>query len=248
VRRAWRYIAIGIAVYLPFLVVTFPVDRLAAAVGHRVDGLSIQGVHGTVFAGEAASVLYAGNEVGPVRWHFRPSGLLRGRLEYHLDLRNPDYLGQGSVGVALGGALVGRDLELNLLPDRLINAFSPVAVASSGQLRLQLDRFALRDHQAQDVTGLLDWQAAELLAPLQLPLGDIQCAIESSASGLVARIIRGGTLGASGDVSLMPDGRYTVRVLLQPGPEVTADTRSLLEAMIPPRPDGKFLIDTSGRL
>jgi general secretion pathway protein N len=248
VKYAWRYIAIGIAAYLTVLLVTFPVERLTGAVAQRVDGLSIQAVTGSVLAGEAASLRYQGNEIGPVHWRFSPSGLLRGRLEYRLDLRNPVYHGHGRVGLATDGAIAGRDVELQLLPDSVLNAFSPMALSSGGQLRLQLDRFVLRDSQLQDVTGLLDWQAAELLAPLQLPLGDIQCAIESTASGLVARLVRGGTLGASGDITLTPDGRYTVQVLLAPGPEVTAETRSLLEAMLQSRPGGKFLIRASGRL
>jgi general secretion pathway protein N len=248
VKHAWRYIAIGIAVYLPVLLVTFPVERLTGAVAQRVDGLTIQALTGSVLAGEAASLRYQGNEFGPVHWRFSPSGLLHGRLEYRLDLRNPDYHGHGRVGLATDGAIVGRDIELQLLPDSVLNAFSPMALSGSGQLRLQLDRFVLRDSQAQDVTGLLDWQAAELLAPLQLPLGDIQCALESTASGLVARLIRGGILGASGDITLAPEGRYMVQVLLAPGPEVSAETRSLLEAMLQPRPGGKFLISASGRL
>lgn len=247
-RRAWRYIAIGLAIYLPILLLTFPVDRLTGAVERRVDGLSIGAVTGSVFAGQADSLQYQGSEHGPVNWRFSPGGLLRGRLEYRLDLQNPAHEGQATVGIATDGAITGHDIDLRLLPDPLINSFSPLAISSTGRMQLQLDRLVLRDNVAQEVSGLLDWQAAELLAPLQLPLGDIQCALETDdADGLVARITRGGTLGASGDVTLAPDGRYRVQLLLKPGPGVDADTRSLLETMTQARPDGSFLISAAGR-
>jgi general secretion pathway protein N len=248
VRHAWRYVAIGIAVYLLILVVTFPVDRLTNAVAHQIDGLSIQAVTGSLFSGQAGRLSYQGNDIGPVRWRFSPAGLLRGRLDYRLQLQHPDHQGHASVGMTPGGAIVGHDVELQLQPDRLLSAFSPMAVSSTGQLTLQLDSLVLRDNRAQEVSGILDWKAAALLAPLQLPLGDIQCVIENSGNDLVARIVRGGSLGASGDITLTPDGRYTIRVLLAPGPEVDADTRGLLGAMIPSRPDGKFLINTTGRI
>lgn len=248
-RHVWRYIALGIAVYIPILLATFPLGQLTGAVESRVAGLSIQAVDGTLFTGRAGSLRYQGAEYGPVSWRLSPAGLLRGRLEYRLALEHPDYHGAGRVGITPGGAIIGRDVELQLMPDRLISVFSPIAVSTAGQLRLELDGFALRDNRMQDVSGLLDWRAAQLLAPLQLPLGDVQCALESSAdAGLVARIIQGGTLGASGDVTLAPDGRYTLRLLLAPGPELDADTRGLLEAMLQPRPDGTFLISESGRL
>lgn len=247
-KRAWRYLAIGIAVYIPVLLATFPVERLSGAVERQVAGLAIRDVSGSLFAGQAGSLAYRGEEFGPVHWRFSPAGLLRGRLEYHLDLQNPAYQGQGRLGVALNGALVGHAFDLQLLPDRLINSFSPLAITSAGQLALQLDHFVLRNGQAQDVNGLLEWRAAELLSPLLLPLGDIECAIENSGQDLVARVIRGGALGASGDVVLTPDGRYTVRVLLAPGPEVAAETTNLLQTMMRRQPDGKFLVNSTGRL
>jgi len=239
---------IGIAVYIPILLVTFPVARLTGALEHQVDGLTIQAVTGSVFAGQAGRLRFRANELGPVRWRFSPSGLLRGRLEYRLELTHPDHLGHASVGITPGGNLVGHDLDLQLQADPLINAVSPIAVSSSGRLALQLDSFALRDNRPQNISGMLEWQAAELRSPLALQLGDIQWALQSAGDDLVARIIRGGTLGASGDITLAPDGRYTVNMQLQPGPDVDAGTRSLLGSIAQLQPGGNYLIHATGRL
>lgn len=247
-RHAWRFIAVGIAVYIAILLASFPVERLTAALERQLSGVSIRAVSGSVFSGQAGQLGYQGAELGPVSWRFSPTGLLRGRLAYRLELKNPDYHGHGRVAITPRGAILGRDLDLQLNADRLLNAFSPVALSSGGQLSLHLDTFAWRDNRPQDVTGQLDWQAAELRSPLQLMLGDIQCALESSEHGLVVRIIRGGTLGASGDITLAPDGRYTVNVLLQPGPGVDANTLGLLETAAQPRPGGGYLIRTTGHL
>lgn len=247
-RHAWRYIAIGIAVYIPILLVTFPVAHLTGAIERQVDGLSIEAVTGSVFAGQAGRLRYQANELGPVSWRFSPTGLLRGRLEYRLELKHPDYHGHASLGITPGGALVGHDIDMQLQADRILNAFSPIALTSTGRLTLQLDTFAWRDNKPQDVSGLLDWQAAELRSPLQLQLGDLQLVLESAGDELVARIIRGGTLGASGDITLVPDGRFTVSVLLKPGPGVDANTRGLLETVAQLQPRGDYLIRTTGRL
>jgi len=248
VKHAWRYIAIGIAVYIPILLVTFPVARLTGAIERQVDGLSIEAVTGSVFAGQAGRLRYQASELGPVSWRFSPLGLLHGRFEYRLELKHPDHHGHASVGVTPGGALVGHDLDLQLQADRLLNAFSPIALTTAGQVTLQLDTFAWRDNKPLNVSGLLDWRAAELRSPLQLQMGDLQLALESAGDELVARIIRGGTLGASGDITLVPDGRYTVSVLLKPGADVDANTRGLLETVAQLQPGGDYLIRTTGRL
>lgn len=248
-RHAWRYIAIGIAVYIPILLITFPVERLTGALERQVSGLSIRAVTGSVYSGQAVHLGYEGVELGPVNWRFSPTGLLYGRLAYHLELNNPDYHGFGRVAITPRGAITGHDVDLQLQADRLLNAFSPVALSSDGQLSLQLESFTWQDNLMQDIRGLLEWRAALLRSPLPLALGDIQCALESSGNGgLIVRIIRGGALGASGDITLAPDGRYTVNVLLQPGPGVDPNTLSLLEAAAQSRPDGGYLIRTTGRL
>jgi len=248
VKHVWRYIAIGIAAYIPILLATFPVENLTGAIERRIAGLSLSAVTGTLFSGHAGSLRYDASELGPVNWRLSPSGLLRGRLEYRLELQNPDQPGHASVGITLHGALVGHDLDIQLQPDRLLNQFSPVALAGSGRLTLQLDTFAWQDNLPRDISGQLDWQAAQLLSPLQLQLGDIQCALESAGDDVIAHITRGGRLGASGDITLGPDGRYTVRVLLAPGAGVDDDTRGLLAAVAQVQPDGDYLIQTTGRL
>lgn len=247
-KHAWRYIALGIAVYVPVLLATFPVERLTGAVASQVEGLSFQAVTGSLFSGRVASLVYQGNEIGPVRWRFSPAGLLKARLEYRVEAENPAHTGQGLLGISPAGNLVGEAVDLQILPDPLINSFAPLTVSSTGQLHLVLERFVLRGQQAQDVTGRLEWLAAELLAPVQLPLGDIRCDIASEPDGVVARITEGGVLGASGTITLTHDGAYNVRLLLDPGPEAGADTRGLLAAMLPPDAGGRFPITLTGRL
>lgn len=246
-RHAWRYIALGIAVYLPVLLATFPVERLTGAVASQVEGLSFQAVTGSLFSGRVASLVYQGEEIGPLRWRFSPAGLLKARLEYRIEAENPAHTGHGLLGITPTGKLVGGAIDLQILPDPLINTFSPLAVTSTGQLHLMLDRIELSGQQVQDVSGRLEWLAAELLAPVQLPLGDIRCDIVSEPGGVVVRVREGGTLDASGDITLTHDGGYTVRLLLDPGPEAGADTRSLLEAMLPQDAGGRFPIALGGR-
>jgi len=248
VKNVWRYIAFGIAAYIPILLATFPAEHLTGAIEHRVEGLSIEAVSGSIFSGHAGRLRYQAAELGPVRWRFSPAGLLRGRLEYRLELEHPDHHGHASAAITPHGDVVGHDLDLQLQPDPLLSAFSPVALASGGRLSLQLDTFAWRDNRPQDISGLLEWQAAELYSPLQLQLGDIQCALESAGDELVARVISGGRLGASGDITLAPDGGYRVNVLLEPGADVDDNTRGLLEMGTQLQPGGKYLIQTTGRL
>ncbi len=246
--RVWRLVALGVGAYLLVLVTTFPAERVSTMLQDQIADLSLHGVSGSAFSGQAAQVVYQGLDLGSVQWRFRPLALLLGHLEYRLELMHPDNHGQLHAGKTLTGRTYIHDMDIQLLPDRLINHYSPVSVDTSGTLRLVFATFNPGADYSGAVEGRIEWQDAVILAPMSLVLGQLQLDVVTDNGELVGHFTNGGDLGVSGDLALSPVYAYRVNLLLRPGNNVSPDTLNMLEQSAQRQPDGDYRIDLSGQL
>ena len=244
---AWRYLAIGAAAYFLILIAGFPASYARNTLQSALPGLQLAELSGSVFSGHSSQAVYRGIDLGKVDWQFRPLALLLLRLEYHLEFSHPDNHGQLNIGIRPGGDVIGHDLQMQMLSDRLVNQFSPVAIQSRGSVDLIVEHFEVDDQQLRQVSGTAAWQGAAIDAPLALPLGEIGLALNSRADTLVATVTRGGALGLSGEILLEPGNRYVLDLVLRPAAAVGSDTRELLAAALQSHPAGGYQLKTSGR-
>jgi len=119
-RRAGLLLAAGVGTYLLILLANYPAARLAAHLQQQYAPLVIHSVSGSVFSGSAARVERNALVAGPVHWTFRPSGLLKGRLEYRLqgDLMQEPF--EGHVGIDLAGRIHLQEVQAELDPANLV--------------------------------------------------------------------------------------------------------------------------------
>jgi general secretion pathway protein N len=247
VQRAWRLVALGVAAYLLILITTFPASRVTAILEQRVSDLSVLAVSGSVFSGQASRVIWQDLDLGSVHWQFRPFALLLGRIEYLLELKHPANHGQLTAAVTLTGRVYAQDLELTLLPDRLLNHYSPVEVITSGELLLNFEEIDVADVFSDTTTGRLEWRDAAIIEPVNMVLGQLEVGVQGKMDALVGEVIQGGELGASGEVSLSPDNSYRLSLLLQPQSGAGKETLDMLEQAAQLQPNGDYLIEQSGQ-
>lgn len=247
-KYAWRYIAIGVAAYFLILLATFPVARLVGSLERQVDGLQLRAVTGSVFSGRAGRLAWQGNDLGAAEWRLQPLRLLLGAAEYRLELKHPEASGSTRLGVTLFGNVYGRELEMQLAPALMINRLSPVPVSAGGELTIRLARFVPAGKVPAGVQGTLAWRAAIIREPVEISLGDIEFSLDSVDDALLATVTQGGTLGASGDITVSDNDRYTIELLLQPDAAVSNETLGLLEMAARKQPGGKYRLTASGSL
>jgi general secretion pathway protein N len=246
--NAWRIGAIGVAVYLLILFATFPVTRITGSIEQRLDGVLLRGVSGSLWSGQAARVVYQGNDIGAVHWQFRPLRLLTGDIEYRIELLDEQGGGSGLLALSFGGRVHGRDLDLQLPPAGLINRFSPIGVVTGGSLVLQLQHFELPGKLPAAIQGTLRWQGARLSSPMELELGDLALDLASAGDDLVATVAEGGRLGLSGKISLQAGGRYAVDLQLHPSSAAGDEVRGVLDTLMRRLPDGGYQLAATGSL
>ena len=246
-QRAWRLITLGVAAYILILVTTFPAARVTGMLEQRVSGLSILAVSGSLFSGKASRVVWQELDLGTMHWQFSPLALLLGRVEYSVELTHPANAGQLAAGVTLFGNAYVHDLELKLLPDRIINHYSPIMVQTGGEWLLNFEEIDVNDIFSGSTNGEIAWQDAVILAPVNMVFGQLKLDVQGNNTALLGEIVAGGALGASGNVSLLADGGYQLDITLQPGPDATAETFDLLEQGAVLQSNGDYLIRQSGQ-
>ena len=245
-RRAGVLLAFGIVVYLLVVVIKWPAAQVEGYIEGQVPGLSLSAVSGSVFNGQAGHVSYQGNALGSVRWRFLSLTLLTGRVEYHLELSTSAGPGKANVGVTFAGNAYGHDIDLTLLPDPVINNYSPVVVRTSGEIKLLIETIKMSDGFPGELTGKAVWNSAAIFAPVEMAFGDAVMDMQSIGGELVGKIESTGEIGVSGEVALAP-GKYRVDLLLSPDAGVSKETELLLENATTVQADGKYQLRSSGQ-
>ena len=246
--RVWRLVALGVGAYLLILVITFPAARVSGMLLDQNADLSLGRVSGSVFSGQAAQLVYQGLDLGEVHWQFRPLALLLGRVEYRIELMSPANQGELSIGKTLTGRTHVHDVDIELLPGRLVNHYSPMPVNTSGMVRLVFDTFNPGADYSGEVNGRLEWRDAVILEPINLVLGQLVLDVVTDDGELVGRITEGGELGASGELALSATYAWRLKLLLHPGNDVSSESLDMLEQSAQRQTNGDYRIDMSGQL
>lgn len=244
-KRVVRLAALGVGAYVLILIVTFPATRISASLEDRVADLAMNGVSGSLFSGQARQVVYQGLDLGTIHWQFRPWLLLLGRLEYKVELDSPANSGHLYAGKTLTGRTYLDDVDIEVLPDRLVNHYSLVTFSSSGTMQLLFETLSPGEDYSGEVAGRVIWRDAVILEPVSLVLGQLEMDVSTRDGQLVGQFEDSGDLGVSGEVALSPVNEYRVDLLLRPGAAIDADTRGLLEQYL--QADGDYRIDLSGQ-
>jgi len=248
VSRVWRLVALGAGAYLLILVITFRAARVSGMLLDQNADLSLGRVSGSVFSGQAAQLVYQGLDLGEVHWQFRPLALLLGRVEYRIELMSPANQGELSIGKTLTGRTHVHDVDIELLPGRLVNHYSPMPVNTSGVVHLVFETFNPGADYSGEVDGRLEWRDAFILDPINLVLGQLVLDVVTDDGELVGRITEGGELGASGELALSATYVYRLKLLLRPGNDVSSESLDILEQSAQRQTNGDYRIDMSGQL
>lgn len=212
-RRWGLYLLLGGAAWFAFLLVRLPATVAYGQVADSLAGVRFAGLSGTVWQGEAQQLQYRQRALGALDWSLSPFKLLLGKLGAEVRLSQQDaYLdAQGDL------ALSSREVRLSRLEGRLpMSLLQPyltmLPLPLGGVVSLKLEQVAFdstgRPLQAD---GRIVWNQAQVLAPQQLSLGDLQLSLQHAedGSGIRGEIAdSGGPLQMQAQLTLGADGRY----------------------------------------
>jgi general secretion pathway protein N len=209
--RIGRWWLAGLLAYLIFLLATYPAIYAIGWLQHRLPGVQLGSVSGSIWSGTAQEFGLEGQSWGVLNWHFDWRAPFTGQLGYRLRLEDSE--------TALQGRVVGRFDRLTLedlqghIPISRVEPWLPIPRGSvSGDLDLQLKRVVLIKMLPTSADGSVNLTGVSLSWPEELVLGDYQLKLQTQGQkGIQGSFTdTGGPLILQGVLTLTPDGHYQI--------------------------------------
>ncbi len=245
-RRSMRRLVIaGVVTLILGLIISFPAR--VAYTWFATPGVSISGITGSVWRGQASEGAVAGIYLTDIRWRFRPLALFRGEAAFGLSAQPISGFVDADIGVGLGGSVRLSNVSA-ALPIRSLERH--VAVSGiDGDIRLQLEQVVLEDGVPVDAAGVVD-VANLVIRPLAASaLGDYRATLATDG-----QTIRGivqdtsGVLEVSGNIELSRDRSYSFIGLIAARPEAPAAVNDQLQYLGSADAEGRRSFRLEGQL
>lgn len=247
-RRPGFLIAAGVAAFIVFLVAFLPASVLTRLLP---SGVSLSGVQGTVWRGQAASVTVGGRPVGALQWSNRPWKLLVLQLDYAIQYRPEG--GEVEMDVKLRGP---RRLDVAGARGSLpIIALDGLLGPSGWKATAELDvgKLVLVDGFPEAAEGVLVLRDLTAPGPRGAHIGNFELTLGEGAVGndsITGRLrdLGGGPMHVRATLELKPDRSYLLSGEVAAGPEANATVERTLRFLGPPDSLGRRPFTVEGTL
>lgn len=246
-------IALGLASFLAFAIVTFPAS--IALRWFAPDELALASVHGTIWRGRAVHGAAGGIAFSDLAWRLNPAALITAKVDLIVDEIR---IGNGSARAQVTASGNGADITIvdaimDLQPFRDALSLGDV----SGQFSSRELRLKIQDGWPVSVTGEL--RIGGLAVPPLIPiagvsrvlLGNFRAEFTASDEPGIVTLLNdeGGPIELTGSFKLLPDRSFELDTLIKPradAPEVLVQGIELVSG--PPDAEGRRLFRQTGLL
>ncbi len=251
-----RYLALGLPLYLLFLVALFPAAQahrlVAEPLAKAAPELKLAGLDGSVWSGRAGTVAFRKALLGEMSWQLSPFALLLGKVKLNALLQSEAGYLQSDVSTPFsGGDFALADIEGRLPLAELLRFAPYMPVVLDGQVSLDLPVLELApDGRLLHAEGTLMWHQAAMSAPQSLSLGDLQVVLRTEKEGQVIGDIsdRGGPLKVEGTVKYSPDGSYRLNGTVAAAENAPKEVSQMLAWLGRPDAQGRYQLNYNGRI
>lgn len=209
-KRQWlRYSALGIVLYLVFLIVTAPAVWMAwVAVRFSRGVVSLNQPEGTLWHGRGDLVIHDASSppkrLGRIRWTVNPLWFIAGRIQMHTTVNGPGTDVDGDLRLGYRQiTLAGLSASF---PAQLITVFySPATLFNpSGRVHVSAKQFTLDRSSARGNT-IIQWESAATSLSSVRPLGNYRLSLDGRGKTATLQLE---TL--NGDLALSGQGQWQV--------------------------------------
>lgn len=252
-KKGRRLIYLGVVTYLIFMLHALPASFLTRYILPAVPAaraVTLQGVHGSIWHGQAADARIANFSLGKLQWNVRSWGLLLGKLKLHLKFDQDNMHGNAYVSLGMGGSLTANDVNMQFPAESLMPLMYGYPISIAGELRGNLKEVAIERGRILQAQGRIVWQNAAMRAPQNIEMGDYLITLEpvNHGSKVVIKDQGQGPVQAEITVFAKGSGEYRMNGWLKAR---DASQQSITEALrLIGRPDnsGRYWIGYNGTL
>lgn len=246
-----RYSIIGFLLYVIFMLMLMPADRVYAVLKDRVAlPVKLYQIDGTVWKGRVGIVLIKNERLESVKWNFQPYAMVLGSLQAKLGFKKGEGHLDAIVGRRINGNLYIEEVNAQFPANTIEPLFSRIPLGLSGDLVVNLDELEVSPNIISNARGDVRWRNAGLEKPSNIELGSFAMNLEPSEEGIkgVLSSADDSPLQVDGLLVLNPDGTYKLTSTFVIRDPSRADLKQALRFVGNPGPTGKVSMSRSGKL
>ena len=247
-KKAVKYVLLGVVMYAIFLAGTLPAPWLYShGLQSRLGGWALYGVQGTVWAGRATLVKSGNLQLEDLHWGVRPLSLLRGRMEVALRFKYAAAPGALVLSRTFTGTWHADDVDLELPAAQLTPLLRLPGAELGGKVAVHLSALTVKQGRVTAVAGNVAWEKAALRKPVAVELGTFAIDLKTTAEGVGGTLLdRGGAVQAQGILKLNGEGQYQLTATFASRDPRQPLISQGLQLFGTPGPDGRVKYSATG--
>jgi len=244
-----RIIILGIVIFLLAVLLKTPA-RLISSQLPKNSPVTLHGVTGSLWKGDAQQLLVNGVNLGTINWTVSALGLLTGGAKGDFTVKGKEFTASGQYKASVSKTLTLNDAQFTTT-GRFINQFQKYGTLN-GDFRGSIDYLEMAITEPLNppvLSALINWEQGGLTSPIKLVEGNYQIKIESESEGeLVAKITANDApVDIKGNIVLDDKWQYQTDLKLKTTPK-GQNLQGMMSMIGRVQPDGYFHIKEKGKL
>ncbi|MEW7314790.1 type II secretion system protein N [Buttiauxella gaviniae] len=210
-------------------------------------GVGLGGVSGTLWRGQAQTLRWDNQQIGPFSWTWRGLALLEGSIAAQICLADPRGI-QGAGTIGWNGEWNIDDATLKLPAAVLQNAL-PLTLQLAGEIDARLVHLRFTPNHCLESQAFLRWKNGGVTDNAQaLNTGDVRLRLRCVSTRWLADITQSSPeFNSTGQLSLKGFKAYRLQGEITPGPTFPPALLMLMTQSKGSDAPGRYTFDTSGR-
>ncbi len=243
------YVLTAITAYLVLLIATIPASLVTGLLENNQ--LTIKGVHGTVWQGEAY-VININNSIQlqDSQWSLNAWKLLIGKVALNVNTNYQNNTIEGELGSSFLGRFFVNHLNARINANDIAQLAEIPLAQLSGLIILNIEHAHWKQGELPLASGEINWNNAAVTVAEKASLGNVNIILGESEKQLLNADIenQGGDLTISGTAELVPEADYLLKLKLSPTATASNNIKQSLGMFAKRQANGDYLITNSGSL
>ncbi len=244
-----HYLLTAIISYFVLLIATIPAKPVTDLINDN-SPLTIQGVSGTLWSGNAYVITINNLQLKKTQWSFKLWQLFTGKIAIDINT----HFSNNKISAEFGSSFTGRyfvnELSAKIAAHKIAQ-FANIPLAQlGGMISVNIKHAEWKQGELPLADGEIKWNNASITVADTAALGNVSIVLsESDQQSLKATINnQGGDIKISGTAALVPEKNYTANIKLSPAATANNNIRQSLGLFAQKQPNGEYLLRKSGSL
>ncbi|NOY61985.1 MAG: type II secretion system protein N [Gammaproteobacteria bacterium] len=246
--KIMRYALAFAALYLLFLIVTFPAQHAYSMVKERLPAQLYQ-LGGSIWRGTAETIVFGDARLHKVSWKAHPLALLIGDASVAITAKTNNGNISATVNVGLDKTITIEELHITMPASDLQTLSSAIPLDLHGHINADLETLTLDNGYLVAAQGTIRWDSAAVTAIRKTKLDDLSLLLSTEDEQVIGKLTsKGQRLRAKADITLENNGNYTLNGIFSATNRNNRQLEQSLRILGHRGKDGRYHVNKSGTL